>query len=153
VRGELRVEVLTDYPERLSLHPVLYLGDDLRKYPLESVRHHKDVALIKLGDCDDRNAAEELRGQMVQIPVEAAVPLEEGEYYHFQVLDLEVVCDDGEVLGKVADVIDTGANDVYVVRGPRGEVLIPAIDEVVRELDFEAGRLVVHLLPGLLDAD
>lgn len=151
VRGELRVEILTDYPERLSLHQVLYLGPEARPYPVEGVRFHRGAALIKLAGCDDRNRAEELRGQLVQVPIEAAVPLEEGEYYHFQIVGVEVVTDQGESLGRVAEVLDTGANDVYIVRGPRGEVLIPAIEEVVQELDLVARRMVVTLPPGLLD--
>ncbi len=150
VRGEVRVEILTDYPERLPDHRVLYLGPEPRPYPVEGVRFHQGVALIKLAGCDDRNAAELLRGQWVQIPVEEAVPLEEDEYYHFQLVGVEVVTDGGETLGRVAEVLDTGANDVYVVRGPRGEVLIPAIEEVVRELDLAARRMVVTILPGLL---
>lgn len=150
IRGELRVELLTDYPERLALHAVLYLGREARPYPLEGVRFHKGAALIKLAGCDDRNAAEELRGQQVQIPIEEAVPLEDGEYYHFQVVGVDVVSEEGEQIGRVVEVMETGANDVYVVHGPRGEVLIPAIAEAVQELDLNARRMVVRLLPGLL---
>jgi len=151
VRGELRVEILTDYPDRLSLHRVFYLGSEPTPYPVESIRFHRGAALIKLAGCDDRTTAETLRGQWVQIPIEDAVPLEGGEYYHFQVIGLEVVTTGGESLGRVAEVLDTGANDVYVVHGPRGEVLIPAIEEVVRELDLEARRMIVEILPGLLE--
>lgn len=151
VRGELRVEILTDYPERLPSHRVLYIGPEPTPYQVEGIRFHRGAALIKLAGCDDRNAAEELRGQWVQIPIEAAVPLEEGEYYHFQVVGVEVVTTEGEPLGRVAEVIETGANDVYVVHGPRGEVLIPAIEDVVRELDLEARRMIVEILPGLLE--
>lgn len=151
IRGELRVEILTDYPERLPLHRVLYLGTEPTPHRVEHVRFHKGGALIKLAGCDDRTTAEKLRGQWVQIPFEAAVPLEEGEYYYFQLVGVEVFTSQGELLGTVAEVVDTGANDVYVVRGPRGEVLIPAIEEVVRELDLEARRMVVEVLPGLLE--
>jgi 16S rRNA processing protein RimM len=151
VRGELRVGLLTDYPERLvQVHHTLYLGAEGRPYAVERVRLQKNAALIKLAGCDDRNAAEEFRGQFVQIPFEAAVPLEEGEYYHFQLVGVTVVTDQGEELGQVAEVLDTsGANDVYVVRGPRGEVLIPATAEAVRELDLKTRRMVVTVLPGL----
>jgi 16S rRNA processing protein RimM len=151
VRGELRVEILTDYPERLHAHRVLYLGVEGTPHPVEGVRLHRGAALIKLAGCDDRNAAEGLRGQLVQIPYEAAVPLEDGEYYDFQILGIEVVTDAGECLGQVVEVLDTGANDVFVVRGARGDVLIPAIEDVVRELDLSAQRMVVTILPGLLD--
>jgi 16S rRNA processing protein RimM len=156
VRGELRVQIITDYPERLRRHPYFYLAhpessEMVRRYPVEGLRHRRGVLLLKLGGCDDRDAAEKLRGMLVQIPIEEAVPLEEGEYYHFQLVSMRVETEDGEWLGQVAEVLATGANDVYVVRGPRGEVLLPAIEGVVRELDLESKRMVVHLLPGMLE--
>jgi 16S rRNA processing protein RimM len=114
------------------------------------MRQHKETLLLKLAGCDDRNEAELLRDMLVQIPVEEAVPLENGEYYDFQIVGVKVETDNGEWLGQVTEVLETGANDVYLVRGPRGEVLLPAITDVVRELDMEARRMVVHLLPGML---
>ncbi len=155
VRGELRAEIVTGYPELLSQYRFFFLSapnspDVGRQYPVEGVRLHAGIALLKLGGCDDRNAAEELRGLLVQVPIEEAVPLEADEYYHFQIIGVNVVTEAGESLGKVVQVLETGANDVFVVRGPLGEVLLPAIDEVVRELDPAAGRMVVHLLPGLI---
>ena len=156
VRGELRVEVLTDYPGRLGQHAYFYLASPdspemARRYPVEKLRRHKKVLLLKLGGCDDRNGAEELRGQLVQIPTEEAVPLEEGEYYDFQLIGVKVEAESGESLGQVVEVLKTGANDVYVVRGPWGEVLLPVVKDVVLKLDLEARQMVVHLLPGLLE--
>jgi 16S rRNA processing protein RimM len=109
--------------------------------------------LLKLGGCDDRTAAELLRGMLVQVPAESAAPLESDEFYQFQIIGLAVETDTGQHLGKVVEVLETGANDVYVVRGPSGEVLLPAVDEVVREVDPASGRMVVHLLPGLVDEE
>ena len=156
VRGEVRVQVLTDFPERLEQHAVFYLAhpdspEDVQRRPVDSMRFHQQLLLLKLEGCDDRNEAEELRDLLVQIPIEEAAPLEEGEYYHFQVLGVEVETESGESLGRVTEVLETGANDVYIVRGPRGEVLIPAIESVVRVLDVEAKRMVVSPLPGMLD--
>ncbi|MCS7040911.1 MAG: ribosome maturation factor RimM [Caldilineales bacterium] len=151
VRGEVRMEILTGYPERLSLHRVFYLGPQAQPYPVESIRFHQGAALIKLAGCDNRNAAETLRGLLVQIPLEDAVPLEEGEYYYFQVVGLEVFTEAGECLGRVMEVIETGANDVYVVHGPRGELLVPAIGQVVQSIELAAGRMVITPLPGMLD--
>ena len=158
VRGELRVRIITDYPERLSHHAYLYLApsaspETANPYPVEKLRIHGNVLLLKLGGCDDRNSADQLRGMLVQIPIDDAVPLEDGEFYLYQVIDVQVETDGGEVLGRVVDVIETGANDVYVVRGPRGEVLLPAIEDVIVELDLESNRMVVHLIPGLLAGD
>ena len=154
IRGELRVEIVTGYPERLGQHTDLYLAsparpEAARRYPVEAMRWHRGVLLLKLGGCDDRNTADELRGMLVQVPIEEAVPLEEDEYYHFQIIGMQVETESGESLGQVVDVLETGANDVYVVRGPRGEVLLPAVDEVVIELDLGSRRMVVRLLPGM----
>jgi 16S rRNA processing protein RimM len=154
IRGELRVEIFTAYPERLSQHADLYLAspahpEAVRRYPVEAMRSHRRVLLLKLGGCDDRNAADELRGMLVQVPIEEAVPLEEDEYYHFQIIGVQVETESGESLGQVVDVLETGAHDVYIVRGPRGEVLLPAVDELVLKLDLESRRIVVRLLPGM----
>ncbi len=152
----MRVEILTDYPERVVEHDWLYLAhpsapDDVTKHPLETVRSHKGILLVKLEGIDDRDAADELRGMLVQVPLEDAVPLEEGEYYHFQLEGMDVETETGEWLGRVAEVIATGAADVFVVRGPRGEVLLPAIEDVILELDTEKGHMKIHLLPGMLE--
>ncbi len=158
LRGELRVEIITAYPERLGEHACFYLAypdspDVVQRYTVLGMRFHKKALLLQLEGCEDRNRAEEFRGMLVQIPVEDAVTLEEGEYYLFQLDDVRVETDDGEWLGQVVEVIETGANDVYVVRGPRGEVLLPAIEQVVLSLDLEARLMVVHLMPGLLGDD
>jgi len=158
LRGELRVEIITDYPERLRQHVFFYLASPdspevVRRYPVEGVRQHKGVLLLKLGGCDDRDAAEGLRGMLVQVPLEDAVPLEEGEYYHFQLMGLRVETEDGQWLGQLVEVLSTGANDVYIVRGPRGELLLPAVDDVVRELDLASKRMVVRLMRGMLAGD
>ncbi len=153
IRGELRVEILTDFPERVGELRYVYVGARHRRNRLQSARPHRGALLIKLEGCDDRNAAELLRGALIHVALEDAVPLEEGEYYHFQVLGVQVETEAGEPLGEVVEVLSTpGANDVYVVHGPRGEVLLPAIRDVVLELDVEAKRMVVHLMPGLVDA-
>jgi 16S rRNA processing protein RimM len=154
IRGELRVEVITGSPEWLDQHAHFFLAspdhpEAVRCYPVEKMRWHRGGLLLKLGGCDDRNSADELRGMLVQIPIEEAVPLEEGEYYHFQLLGVRVETEDGEWLGQVVQVLETGAHDVYVVRGSRGEILLPAVDEVVLELDLDSKRMVVHLLPGM----
>ncbi len=155
VRGEVRVKILTDYPERLPIHRYFYVGavdadERLQRYPVEGMRFHQDVVLLKLAGCDDRNTAETLRGLFVQIPIEAAAPLEEGEYYLFQLIGVQVEADDGRGLGTVVDVIETKANDVLVVQGPLGEILLPDVDEVVLSLDVASGRMVVRPLPGML---
>ncbi len=155
VRGELRVEVLTDYPEWVEQRAYLYVGPTHQRYALERVRLHQDVLLLKLEGCDDRDAAEALRGALIEVPVEDAIPLDEGEYYHFQLVGLQVVTETNEILGEVVEVmtLPKNANEVYVVHGPLGEILLPAIEDVVVSLDVDAGQIVVRPLPGLLDYD
>ena len=119
---------------------------------IERVRLHQERILLKLGGYEDRNAAETLRDQTVYIAIEDAVPLEEEEYYHFQLVGMQVVTEAGEALGEIVEVLaPPGANDVFVVHGPRGEILIPAIEDAVREIDFDAMRIVIIPMPGLLD--
>ncbi len=156
VRGEVRIEVLTAYPERIVPGRRVFVGPDPQD-PLSATAHtvtrsrtHQKLLILQFEGITDRTAAEALRGQFVMVTLENAVPLEEGEFYLFQLIGLAVYTDEGEHLGRITDVIETGANDVYVVHGPRGEVLLPAIDECILELDIEGGKVVVHLLEGLL---
>jgi 16S rRNA processing protein RimM len=157
VRGELRAEILTDYPDRVQTvfaqHlRTLYVGKEHRPFTLTGVRFHQDAMLLTFKECTTRDEADALRGTLVEIALEDAVPLDEGEYYHFQLIGMQVETDEGDVLGDIVDVFTApGANDVFVVHGSRGEILIPAIEDVVINLDVEAGRVVIHPLPGLLD--
>jgi 16S rRNA processing protein RimM len=156
VRGELKVQILTEDARRFGLLKQVFIGledEEPVAWPLEGYRLHVGRALLKLRGCDDRSAAAALREYLVQVPREEAIPLEEGEYFEHQILGLEVWTAAGELLGEVVDVLYTAANEVYVVQGPnltRRELLIPAIEDVVLEVDLEAGRLVVELLEGLL---
>jgi 16S rRNA processing protein RimM len=157
VRGELRAEILTDYPDRLQdafAQPLrtLYVGKTHRPFTLTNVRFHQGAMLLTFKECTTRDEADALRGALVEIPMEDAVPLEEDEYYHFQLVGMQVETEEGEVLGEIVEVFTApGANDVFVVYGSRGEILIPAIEDVVISLDVEAERVVIRPLPGLLD--
>ena len=154
VRGEVRLMILTDYPERLLELKTVYLGDEHRVYKVESSRLHQKIALVKLAGFDDRDSADQLRGETVYVAIEDAVPLEDCEHYEFQMEGLQVVTDDGQVLGEIVEVFTApGANDVFVVHGPSGEILIPVIEDVVTDLDLDAGRMVIHPLPGLLKGE
>ncbi len=156
VRGELRAEILTDYPDRvqtLARHRrTLYVGQEHRPFTLTGVRFHQGAMLLTFKECMTRDEADILRGTLIEIPVEDAIPLEDGEYYHFQLIGMHVTTEEGDVLGDVVEVFTVpGANDVFVIHGPRGEILIPAIEDVIIELNVEAGRMVIRPLPGLLD--
>lgn len=105
--------------------------------------------MIKLAGIEDRTAAEQLRGALLQVPLEQAVRLPPGSYYWHQILGLQVIERGGRVLGTVREILTTGSNDVYVVRSDERELLLPAIRDVIREIDLERGVIVVELLPGL----
>jgi len=146
----VKVEIMTDFPDRYSLLRKVYLGPKAVTFALEGFRLHRGAALLKLGGCHDRASVEKLRGQLVQIPIEEAMPLEADEYYEHQIVGLAVWTAGGEYLGTVDEVMSTGSNDVYVVRGEGQEILIPAIEDVVLEINLAQGRLVVELMEGLV---
>jgi 16S rRNA processing protein RimM len=156
LNGELKVALLTDDPTRFDRLARVYIGPEgAEPVPraLEGYRLHKRRALLRLAGCQDRNAAEALRGYLVKVPLEEAIPLKEGEYFEHQVLGLGVSTLEGEHLGTVEEIIYTGANEVYVVRGLSAEqrdILVPAIEGVVMQIDLVAGRLVVKLPDGLV---
>jgi 16S rRNA processing protein RimM len=152
VRGEVSVEVLTDFPERFDTIEVVYLGNasEAEARRVKTSRWHQDRVLLSFEGCEDRTAAEELRGLLVQIPAEEVMPLPEGEYYAHDLIGLDVLTVEGEALGRVTDILFTGANEVYVVVGPRGQILLPAITDVVERVDLSAGQIVVRLMDGLV---
>ena len=148
VSGVLKVNPLVDRRDRLARGRSVDLAGQSRT--IETSRWHKGHVYLKLSGIDDRESAFALRERLLTIPESELEPLPEGQYYRFQLIGLAVTTTAGQPLGEVADVITTGANDVYVVRGQRGEVLVPATAEVVREIDIAAGRMLIEEMPGLL---
>ena len=157
IRGEVRVLPDTDFPERFAERQVyLYLPEtDVLRGPLEVRLSHCKPRMLVLSveGVNTREEAEELRGAIIQVPAESLPELPEGQYYHHQLVGLRVMTTDGRKLGVLQDVLPTGGNDVYVVRSTdtEHEWLIPAIREVVREIDLEQGIMSIQPLPGLLD--
>lgn len=150
VRGEMRVMPLTDRPERFTWLQEIYLGENGETpVPVAMARLHQNFVLLKLKGYETRDAAESLRGTKLFIPADQAIPLEEGEYYLYELIGMDVLTDAGEHLGEVTDVIETGANNVFVVEGAEQELLIPDIPDVILDIDFEDGRITVQPLPGL----
>ncbi len=154
IRGELKVALETSFPDRFQRLKSVLIGPPdgsaYQPYTLKSARLHKNNVLLVVDGITDRTTAEEMRGQVVAIPAEQAMPLGEDEYYVHQIEGLEVYTDEGERLGVVAEVIFTGANEVYLVKSDSGqELLLPAIADVVQTVDLEQGRMTVKLLEGL----
>lgn len=149
IRGEVKVEVITDFPERFTPGRCVYL--DGSPIQIENCRPHKQHLLVKLATIDSVEAAEKLRGRDLTIPRSELRPLPEGLYYAFQIIGLKVVTTEGETLGRVTDIMTTASNDVYIVEGRRGEILIPAIEDVVKSIDLRRGKIVIEAIEGLLD--
>jgi 16S rRNA processing protein RimM len=105
---------------------------------------------VTLSGVDDRETARSLRDKFLQVRESELDPLPPGQYYRFQLIGLSVRGNDGDHLGSVTDVLATPENDVYVVKGPYGEVLIPALDDVVQQVDLDRGVITVEIVPGLL---
>ena len=153
IRGEMLMEVLTDFPERFRAGAVVYVGPRRVPLTIRSVRPHRDMLIIAFEGYGERNQVEALRNLLVTVPADEAPPLAEDEVYYHQLLGLRVVTDEGVTLGRLVEILETGANDVYIVEpeGGGGQILLPAIDEVVLHIDLERGEMTVHLLEGLLD--
>ena len=146
-RGDVRMQIWTHFPEHLASIGEVFLGDEERPRRLRRVGASRGHATLSIQGITSRDAAEELRGTVVRIDRSQAVPLEEGEFYHFELIGLNVETEAGESLGTVAEIIETGANDVYVVENAEGkETLIPALKAVVPVIDLEAGKMIVRPL-------
>jgi 16S rRNA processing protein RimM len=150
VHGEIKVEILTQFPDRFASLRQVVLGEDATIFVVEHARLHGKGALVKLKGIDTPEAAAPLRNQLVQVAREDAVPLPKGQLYLYEILGLDVRTVDGQALGRVTEVIETGANDVYVVDDGTRQVLIPAIEDVVKEISLERHEIVITLIDGLI---
>lgn len=156
IRGEIRVRLLTDYPERIAKLKTVYLAEspeaeNVTPYQVQGMRMNKDFGLLTLREITDRDQADRLRGLLILVDIANAVPLEAGEFYLYQLIGLKVVTSFGETLGTLTEVLETGANDVYIVDSPQyGEILIPVIPDAIVQTDIENGVLIVNLPEGLI---
>ncbi len=149
VKGEIVMDLHTDFPERMKKGRELLVGEDRKPMTITNVRPHQSGLLVKFKDVDTPEDAGTFRNQWVYVQTKD-VPLPEGQHYKHELVGLKVVDEDGNPLGELAEILETGANDVYVVRDDSGkEILLPAIPSVI--LDLDAGRrlMKVHLLEGL----
>ena len=121
-----------------------------QQYRIERSRTRAAFLYLKLSGIDSREAANELRAAYLEVREADLAPLPEGQYYRFQLMGLAVRATDGRDLGRITDVLSSPDSDVFVVQGPLGEVLVPSVDEIVREVDLETGVVTVEIVPGLL---
>lgn len=152
VRGEVKVFPTTDDPARFKKLKQVILDDGKQQIDLEiaSVKFFKNMVILKFKGIDNINDVEKYRRATLLVTRENAVPLAEKEYFIADLIGLSAVSDEGEELGTITDVLQTGANDVYVVTTPqKEEILVPAIRECILAVDLDARRMQIHLLPGL----
>ena len=151
VRGELKCRIVTDFPKQRFKRGNTLVIDGV-PHTVQSARVNGNVVLLKLVDVPDREAAETYRNREIQVATEEAVHLPKGQFYWHQVIGLTVEdATTHAVLGTVADILETGANDVYIVKDERGrELLVPAIKDVVKDIDPSNGKMVIAPLPGMI---
>lgn len=146
--GEVRVRTYSDVPHRFDIGKVLYLqGSPLQIASSIPSRSHQ--VILKFQNIDTLDVARGLVGQWLTAPEETVSLLSDGEYFHFQILGLKALGEDGEELGEITEIIETGSNDVYVISGQKGEILVPAIAQAIRQIDLARGVMVVRLMEGL----
>lgn len=149
ITGELKVYLAPEYRGALEGLARVYLNDTEHAYRVLSCRAHQDAILLRLEGITTRNAAEAVRGARVIIAVAELPELPPGSYYAHQLIGLRVLRDNGEVIGELSEVLATGSNDVYVVKTGSGELLLPALESVVRAIDLCAGTMTVVVPEGL----
>ncbi len=154
LRGEVKVFPTTDDSQRFrKLRDVLLdTGRELVPMEVEQVRFFKNMVIVKFKGCDSIEQIEKFKGRDILVTRENAVELGPDENYIADLIGLAVVTDEGESLGRLTDILQTGANDVYVVETAEGkEVLLPSIKQCILNVDLEAQKITVHVLDGLLD--
>jgi len=150
-KGKLKVEVATDFPQHFAPSSKVYINH--QPMTIDSTEWHKGKAIIKLDTVDSVEDGQELVGQVIEIHRSQLQPLSQGQYYHSQIIGLEVETTQGEPLGNITEILTTESgdvNDIYVVNGNRGEILIPAIEDVVKSIDPDKGRIVIEPIKGLI---
>jgi len=150
-KGEVRIVPLTDFPDRFQNIERIYLVQKEKKpvtTEIERAWHHKGFVILKFKDYDSISQAAELKGFFIAIPKEERMKLKKDEYYIDEVMGLEVENEDGKRLGKIIDVVRNPGNDVYVVKNDK-ELWVPAIKEVVKKIDLENKKMVIHIVEGL----
>ena len=153
IKGMVKVKPFTDDIKRFDYLENIYIekNNTQKEYEIEEVKYHKDMVLIKFKGVDTVEQAELLRNAYLTISRDSVEKLEEGRYYIVDMLGLEVYTDEQVLLGTLDDIFNTGSNDIYVVKDKQGkQILLPAIQDVIEQIDMENRKMIVHLLPGLV---
>ncbi len=153
IKGMVKVKPFTDDIRRFDKLKTVYVekNGNQTEYEIEEVKYHKDMVLIKLKGINKVEQAEMLRNAYLTVSRDSVEKLEEGRYYIIDLLGLEVYTDEEILLGTLDDIFNTGSNDIYVVKDKQGkQILLPAIQDVIKQIDIENKKIIVHLLPGLI---
>ena len=153
IKGMVKVKPFTDNIKRFDKLEKVYIKnkEGKKEYKIEEVKYHKNMVLIKFVGIENPEEANLLRESYLLVDREKEEPLEEGTYYIVDMIGLEVYTDKGEKLGILEDIFNTGSNDIYVVKNELGkQILLPAIKEVIKQVDMENKKITVHLIPGLV---
>jgi 16S rRNA processing protein RimM len=150
VKGEVAVLPLSEVASRFEAGSMVFLDErEDRPLTVATSRPHQRRLLVAFHGVGDRTSAETLRGRYLFVPASSAPELPEGEYWAHELVGCEVLTEDGRRLGRIREIMHTQANDVWATEGEDGEVLIPALKDVVREVDVAGRRVVVREVPGL----
>lgn len=141
IKGEIKVLPEVEYFDKLKK---IYI--DSNEFEIVKMRAQKNIYVVKLKDIDDINLIEKYKGKDIKINESDKPKLKEGEYYKEDLIGMDVITDDGKNLGKLDDIFNTGANDIYQV----GDILLPAIDDVIKQIDIKNNKIIVHILKGLI---
>lgn len=153
IKGFVKVNPFVDDISRFDDLKKVYIKKQkvLKELEVEEVKYHKNMVLVKFKGIDKVEEAETLRNSYLEVDRENAIELQEGEYFIADLLGLDVITDEGNTLGKLEDIFNTGSNDIYVVKDELGkQILLPAILEVIKEINLEEKKILIHLLEGLI---
>ena len=153
IKGMVKVKPFTDNIERFNNLEKIYIKNKSGQtgYKIQEVKYHKNMVLIKFEGIENPEQADLLRNSYLIVDRETEEPLEPGRYYIVDMIGLDVFTDDNEYLGKLEDIYNTGSNDIYVVKNELGkQVLLPAIEDVIKNIDMDNKKVIVHLIPGLV---
>ena len=153
IKGFVKVVPFTDDITRFNNLKSVYVelkNNKVKTFEVEEVKYAKNLVLLKLKGIDDINMAEEYRNCYLKIDRKDAVKLPKDSYFIIDLLGIDVYTEENELLGKIIDVYPTGSNDVYVVKNENGkQVLLPAISEVIKNVDIKNQKMIIHMIPGL----
>lgn len=153
IKGQVKVVPFTDEITRFDYLKSVYVKTkkNIKQYEVEEVKYHKNFVLLKFKGINNMEEAETIRDSFLEVDREDAIPLEEDTYYIVDLIGLEVYSDENKLLGKLEDIFNTGSNDIYVVKDELGkQLLLPAISDVIKQINIEEGKIIVHLIEGLM---